>query len=194
MKNSWPYTLKEKKIVLLIDEAQAIPEQTMENLRLVTNLETEKAKLLQVVLFGQPELDTMINKTSMRQLKQRITFSYDLKPLSEQYLEYYLSHRMNVAGYEGMSLFKHSAIKLLSKGSQGIPRLINVLCHKALLVAYGTGDKIITPTHIRKAIKDTESAISNGVLSISLTKINWLSLLALLGVASGVLALRFINI
>lgn len=148
-----------KRVVLLIDEAQAMPEDTMETLRLLTNLETEKAKLMQVVLFGQPELDTLLSLPTLRQLKQRITFSYNLKPLTQKLLDFYLAHRMRVAGFDGISLFKTKSIKMLSAGSGGIPRLINILCHKALLVAYGMGDRTITPSHIKQAIADTESAL-----------------------------------
>lgn len=147
-----------KKVVLCIDEAQAMPVETMEALRLLTNLETEKHKLLQVILFGQPELDEHLNEKNVRQLKQRITFSYDLKPIDREGMELYLLHRLRVAGYEGNNLFEKSAMNSLFKASRGIPRLINILAHKSLMSAYGKGTKHIDNTNMRSAIKDTEDA------------------------------------
>ena len=147
-----------KNVVLCIDEAQAMPEETMEALRLLTNLETEKQKLLQVILFGQPELDENLNEKNVRQLKQRITFSYRLKPIDREGMEQYLLHRLNVAGYKGNNLFEKNAINSLFKASRGIPRLINILAHKAMMSAYGQGSKYINNDNVRAAIKDTEDA------------------------------------
>lgn len=142
-------------VVLIIDEAQSMPEATIEALRLLTNLETESEKLLQVVLFGQPELDEMLKRKSLRQLKQRITFEHQLAPLSDIDIERYISHRMILAGYQGARLFEPEALKLLCKASEGIPRLINILCHKALMVAYGKGSAMVTRAHMRAAVNDT---------------------------------------
>lgn len=147
-----------KSAVLCIDEAQAIPEETMESLRLLTNLETEKSKLLQIVLLGQPELDIQLNKKSVRQLKQRITFSYNLKPLDRTGLTQYLEHRLKIAGYTGGDMFEHAAINQLHRSGRGIPRLLNILCHKAMLVAYGRGTQQVSREHMRIAIRDTEDA------------------------------------
>ena len=145
-----------KDVVLCIDEAQTMPVETMEALRLLTNLETEKQKLLQVVLFGQPELDENLNEKNVRQLKQRITFSYKLSTIDREGMELYLLHRLNVAGYKGHALFEKSAMNRLFKASRGIPRLINILAHKAMLSAYGQGSKYIDNNNMRAAIKDTE--------------------------------------
>ncbi len=145
-----------KSVVLLIDEAQAMPEDTIESIRLLTNLETETQKLFQIVLFGQPELDKLLDRPTLRQLKQRITFSYRLKPLSLQSLLLYINHRLTGSGYNGDQLFDRAALKKLYKGSQGIPRLVNILAHKALMVAYGKGDRRIGAAHIKRAIVDTE--------------------------------------
>jgi len=144
-----------KRVVLCIDEAQAMPEDTMESLRLLTNLETEKSKLLHVVLFGQPELDELLNKKSVRQLKQRITFSYNLQPLDRIGMDAYIMHRLIVAGFKYGNIFEESALARLFKASQGIPRLINILCHKSLLVAYGQGARVITDKIMRLAVSDT---------------------------------------
>ncbi len=149
---------QDKLVVLLIDEAQAMPEDTIEALRLLTNLETETQKLLQVVLFGQPELDELLSRPSLRQLKQRITFSYDLKPLDMDSVERYISHRLSASGYNGAALFSAPSLKLLYRASRGIPRLVNILCHKALMVAFGKGERLIQPAFIRRAVADTESA------------------------------------
>lgn len=155
-------TAEGKSIVLCIDEAQAMPTDTMEALRLLTNLETEKQKLLQVILFGQPELDERLNETNIRQLKQRITFSYKLKPIDREGMELYLNHRLNVAGYKGSALFEFKAMNSLYKASRGIPRLINILSHKSMMSAYGQGTKFVDINNMRAAIKDTEDAQLTG--------------------------------
>jgi len=135
-----------------------MPIETMEALRLLTNLETEKQKLLQVILFGQPELDDRLNDKNVRQLKQRITFSYNLKPIDREGMELYLSHRLGVAGYKGGNVFEVKAMKKLFKASRGIPRLINILSHKSMMSAYGQGTKFVDVKNMCAAIKDTEDA------------------------------------
>jgi len=147
-----------KRVVVCLDEAQAMPLETLESLRLLSNLETEKRKLLQVVLFGQPELDAKLAHESVRQLQQRITFQYHLSPLSRRELEYYIAHRLRVAGYMGDRLFNAAALDALYKASRGVPRLINVLAHKAMLSAYGEGHHYVSAAHVRKAASDTPSA------------------------------------
>lgn len=147
---------KGKKVVLLIDEAQALTDESLETVRLLTNLETENSKLLQVVLFGQPELDDHINKQHLRQLKQRITFSYSLPLMNKEDMDVYLNHRLSVAGYTHGNLFTKKAKKLLYRASRGIPRLVNILSHKALLAAYGRGTHQIDHKSMRLAIDDTE--------------------------------------
>lgn len=146
-----------KQVVLIIDEAQSMPDETIEALRLLTNLETESEKLLQIVLFGQPELDSMLERKHLRQLQQRITFQHRIQPLNRKDIEQYISHRMLLAGYQGGRLFEAKAITLLTRASRGVPRLVNVLCHKALMSAYGKGSKIVQSTHMHAAIRDTES-------------------------------------
>lgn len=147
-----------RRVVLCLDEVQAMPLETLEALRLLTNLETEKRKLLQVVMFGQPELETRLNSASTRQLRQRITFSYTLRPIDRAGLRAYLNHRLNTAGYRGPELFPAGVQRALHKASRGIPRLVNILCHKALMVAYGRGDTAITRVHLRLAVRDTLDA------------------------------------
>lgn len=147
-----------KQVVLCIDEAQAMPDQTLEAVRLITNLETEKRKLLHVVLFGQPELDEHLSKPSVRQLRQRITFSYNLRSIDPDGLDAYINHRLIVAGSNGEVRFEARALELLYQGSGGIPRLINILAHKSLMLGYGKGTKAIRPEHVKLAIEDTEGA------------------------------------
>lgn len=166
-------------VVLVVDEAQAMSDDSLEALRLFTNLETESRKLLQVVLFGQHELDERLKEQKFRQLRQRITFSYNLRPLDRDEIQGYIQHRLMVAGYEGPTLFGAKEVKIIAKASRGIPRLINVLCHKAMLLSYGEGCSIVKVAHIRAAIKDTEDTVvaprrwfwigSLGVLSLALS-------------------------
>jgi MSHA biogenesis protein MshM len=144
-----------KTVVLCLDEAQAMPVETLEALRLLTNLETEKRKLLQVVLFGQPELDQKLDHQSIRQLRQRITFQYRLTALKREEADQYLAHRLRVAGYRGSRLFSRSAARLVHRFSSGVPRLINIVAHKALMLAYGEGVQEVQPMHVRKAAADT---------------------------------------
>jgi len=147
-----------KTVVLCLDEAQAMPVETLEALRLLTNLETEKRKLIQVVLFGQPELDKKLEGESVRQLRQRITFQYRLVALGRDEVDQYLAHRLRVAGYRGNRLFTRAASGLVHRFSDGVPRLINVIAHKAMMLAYGEGAQQVQPLHVRKAAADTPSA------------------------------------
>ena len=144
--------------MVILDEAQAMPIESLEALRLLTNLETEKRKLLQVVLFGQPELDDKLAEDSVRQLRQRITFQYRLGELGRAELDYYLAHRLRVAGYRGNRLITKPAVRALHRASGGTPRLVNVLAHKSLLLAFGEGAQQVTPHHVRAATNDTPSA------------------------------------
>jgi MSHA biogenesis protein MshM len=144
-----------KRVVLCLDEAQAIPVESLEALRLLTNLETAKRKLLQIVLFGQPELDHNLALDSIRQLAQRITFHYHLGPLSKDDLEYYISHRLRVAGFGGARLFSRGAVGKLYEASGGVPRLVNILAHKALMLCYGEGRQEVGKNHVNDAARDT---------------------------------------
>jgi MSHA biogenesis protein MshM len=151
-----------RKVVLCLDEAQAMPIETLEALRLLTNLETEKRKLLQIVMFGQPELDRRLQQDAIRQLNQRITFHYHLRPLSREDLDFYVAHRLTVAGFTGARLFDRGAIRALYAGSGGIPRLVNILAHKALMLGYGEGRQRVAARHVRAATDDTAAAKKSG--------------------------------
>ena len=147
-----------KRVVLCMDETQAMPLATLETVRLLTNLETEKRKLMQVVLFGQPELDRNLSSESVRQLRQRITFQYRLKALARKEVADYVAHRLTIAGYSGEALFTNGALTELHAASRGVPRLINILAHKTLLMVYGQGGRQAERRHVRCAVEDTPSA------------------------------------
>ncbi|WP_426008771.1 ExeA family protein [Aeromonas salmonicida] len=164
------------RVVVLIDEAQALPDETLEAIRLFGNLETESNKLLQIVLFGQPELDTRLAKPHLRQLRQRIGFSYCLRPLRFDETRAYLDHRLQISGYRGAPLFAGRAMRLLWRASRGIPRLINILAQKCLMLAYGQGARQIDSRLVRLAIRDTDDASRFAPL-------RWWPLLLLLGCA-----------
>lgn len=146
---------KGQRPVLLIDEAQALPASTLETVRLLTNLETEQRKLLQVVLFGQPELDRRLAMPQFRQLRQRITYSCRLEPLDRQGVADYIAHRLERAGGNSR-MFSPRAVSRIARASRGVPRLINVLADKALLSAWGRGRPHAGPFDVRRAIADTE--------------------------------------
>lgn len=146
-----------QKVLLIIDEAQAMPIDTLETLRLLTNLETEKQKLLQIVLFGQAELDALLERKSIRQLLQRITFSYRLRSLSKQQVKHYLQYRLQIAGNTHTDLFTERSIDALHYHSRGIPRLLNILAHKAMLAAYGKGLSRIGWQQVQLAARDTDA-------------------------------------
>jgi MSHA biogenesis protein MshM len=144
-----------KRVLVCLDEAQAMPLESMEVLRLLTNLETEKRKLLQVVLFGQPELNDHLRHHSIRQLRQRISFQYELKGLLRDELDRYLRHRVAVAGYAGETLFDRAAVGKMHRVTGGTPRLVNILAHKALMLAYAEGRQQVGSRHVAKAAADT---------------------------------------
>ncbi|ADL54285.1 ExeA family protein [Gallionella capsiferriformans] len=144
-----------QRALVCLDEAQALPLPTLEVLRLLTNLETEKRKLLQVVLFGQPELNAHLAQYSIRQLRQRISFQYELRGLLPDELDRYVRHRVRVAGFAGDTLFDMAAIAKLHRVTKGTPRLVNIIAHKALMLAYGEGQQHVSARHIGVAAADT---------------------------------------
>ncbi len=146
-----------RRTVLLIDEAQNLSQEVLEQIRLLTNLETSKTKLLQIILVGQPELNELLNRRELRQLNQRITARYHLLPLSLAETKIYIQHRLSVCKGDP-DLFKDNAIKQIYSYSKGIPRVINIICHCALLGAYATDSHTITPAIIKRAAKETLGA------------------------------------
>ena len=154
-----------RTVVAFLDEAQAMPDEALEALRLLTNIETEKHRLLRVVLFGQPELDVKLAQPHMRQLAQRISFHYELTALTREETLAYLNHRMQAAGATSATVFGAQEAKLLHSISDGTPRLLNVVAHKALLLAYGSGETRVALTHVRAAADDTPAAQARGLMA-----------------------------
>jgi len=158
-----------EQVVVCLDEAQAMPVETLESLRLLSNLETEQRKLIQVVLFGQRELDAQLARDNLRQLRSRITFQYQLGTLSLAETICYLQHRVTVAGYRGGLLFGEAAARAIHRAARGLPRRINILAHKALLAAYGQGAHSVNAAHVRAACddapKDTLAAVARAWLA-----------------------------
>lgn len=144
-----------RAVVLCVDEAQAMPVETLEALRLLSNIETRKAKLLQIVLFGQPELDAVLAQPDCRSLASRIAFAAQLRPLDAHEFRHYLQHRMVVAGWRGPEVFTPLARWLMRRGSGGVPRRANVLAHKGLMLAYGDGQHRVGWRHAWTAWRDS---------------------------------------
>jgi len=147
-----------RRVVLMIDEAHAMPEDTLEQVRLLSNLESSRHKLLQIVLFGQPELDAALAKPSMRQLKDRITHSFRTRPLTTDEAGSYIAFRMRAAGYKGRDVFTAGAIGAIARASSGLTRRINVLCDKSLLAAFAANTRAVTPREVRAAVVDSDFA------------------------------------
>lgn len=147
-----------QRVVVCIDEAQAIPVRTVESLRLLSNLETEKRKLLQLVLLGQPELDEKLARPEIRQLLQRITFSEYLGPMMAHRVPGYLAHRLATAASSEATdtrVFEADAAQEIARFSGGVPRLVNILAHKCLMLAYGENEHRVNVRHVRMAAADT---------------------------------------
>ncbi len=145
-----------RQVVIFVEEAQGMPLATLEEIRLLSNLETRHDKLLQIVLFGQPELNENLNETRIRQLRERITHSFNLGPLAEQDVADYLIFRLRAAGYFGPHLFSKAAIRMIAKSSEGLVRRINILADKALLAAFSENVHQVLPKHVKAAIRDSE--------------------------------------
>jgi len=168
---------QQKRVVILIDEAQALPDPTLEALRLMSNLETEQRKLLHVILLGQPELDSRLAKASFRQLRQRISFSYQLPQLQSAEVKAYVQERLDRAGGEGAhALFSAPALWLLARKSRGIPRLVNILANKALLASFGRDQSRVGWWAVWQAARDTADVMTSPV--------RWFFWLCLFGVAA----------
>jgi type II secretory pathway predicted ATPase ExeA len=145
-----------KRVVVLVDEAHAMPPDTLEELRLLYNLQIGDSKLLQIILFGQPELNHKLDQPNMRQLKDRIVHHFNMQPMSRNTLESYLMFRMRAAGYHGPNVFSSPALKLIGRASDGLMRRINILADKSLLAAFVEDTHNIEPRHVQAAMRDSE--------------------------------------
>jgi general secretion pathway protein A len=145
---------KNRDIVLIIDEAQNLSFEVLEQIRLLSNLETDKQKLLQIVLMGQPELKEILARDELRQLRQRILVHYELHPLNSNDMAHYIHHRLSLAGGNGRPNFTRWAMRALHRGSRGIPRIVNNLCDKALLAAFIRESDEVCFWDVRRAVKE----------------------------------------
>ena len=175
-----------RRTVLLIDEAQNLSFEVLEQIRLLTNLETSKTKLLQIILVGQPELQKLLKRQDLRQLNQRITARYHLMPLSQEETRAYIRHRLTVCD-GNPDLFKASAIRKVFKLSSGIPRVINILCDRALLGAYSTNARVITTDIIKNAAKESLIETEKGAPRVS----TLLTLILVICVVAAIYLIRF---
>ena len=144
-----------KQVVLLVDEAHAMPADTLEEIRLLSNLESQRHKLMQIVLFGQPELDEILYRSEMRQLKDRITHHFALEPLVRGDVAAYIDFRMRAAGYRGPNVFREESTRLIARAAGGLTRRINILADKALLAAYAANRHEVGIGEVNAAIRDT---------------------------------------
>jgi general secretion pathway protein A len=147
-------------VALFIDEAQDLDDDLLEQVRLLSNLETDQTKLLQIVLLGQPELRGKLEQRNLMQLRQRITVRYHLSPLSRDETEAYIQHRLRVAGADGRPIFTPWAVRKIYGYSRGVPRLINAVCDKTLLCGFVTGTDTLKAGHVRRAIRELEGKFS----------------------------------
>lgn len=165
-----------RQVVVLIDEAHAMPIETLEEIRLLSNLESNRSKLLQLVLFGQPELNDILARPDMRQLKERITHNFGLEPLVREDISQYLDFRMRAAGYRGPSVFATQSLKKIERSSLGLTRRINILADKALLAAFSSGNHQVGAKEIQAAIRDCEfSDATHGGKRERKVKVFWIS-------------------
>jgi len=148
-----------KDSVLIIDEAQDLTDDLLEQVRLLSNLETDNRKLLQIVLLGQPELRVRLNNPRLRQLRQRITVRYHLLPLTREEVVRYVQHRLQVSGANGTPYFTRPALWRVHRYSQGIPRLVNAVCDKALLAGFVEHSERISFRMVGRAIRELEGQI-----------------------------------
>jgi len=177
-----------KQVVMFVEEAQGMTLDTLEEIRLLSNLETEREKLLQIVLFGQPELDVKLADPRIRQLRERITTAIALAPFTPDDIRAYLAFRLTTAGYRGPDLFDRRVVRKIAHASRGLTRRVNILADKSLLAAYTDNTRTILPRHIRVALRDSAfsdeadppqrwllPAIAMGVMAAVLAGLYWLS-------------------
>lgn len=173
-----------RQVVMFVEEAQSMPVETLEEIRLLSNLETDQNKLLQMVLFGQPELDEKLSRPQIRQLKERITHSFYLSPFPPDDTLQYLNFRLRAVGYKGPDIFNKKTAGAVKKYSDGLTRRINIIADKSLLVAFSEGSHAVTTVHIKTAAKDSEFS-----KSVDHKKIGWI--VAALILMAGALAAGF---
>jgi type II secretory pathway predicted ATPase ExeA len=147
---------QQRQVVVFVEESQSMPIATLEEIRLLSNLETKQHKLLQIVLFGQPELDDNLRKPEIRQLRERITHSFSLAPLNIEEVRAYIAFRLRAAGYHGPDLFSRSVMRYMTRATGGLTRRINIVADKALLAAFAENTHNVSLKHVRAAVHDSE--------------------------------------
>jgi type II secretory pathway predicted ATPase ExeA len=145
-----------RQVVLFVEESQGMPIPTLEEIRLLSNLETNQHKLLQIVLFGQPELDDNLRQSQIRQLRERVTHSFTLAPLAAKDIRSYLAFRLHAAGYRGPDLFGKRVVEHIARFSEGLTRRVNIIADKALLAAFAEGTHNVSLQHVKAAVRDSE--------------------------------------
>ena len=147
---------RNQKTLLIIDEAQTLSSAMLEEVRLLSNLETPNSKLLQIMLVGQPELNQVLARPELRQLRQRIVLRHQLRPFDEKDLNAYIDERLTLAGYTGKGIFKRSALKEIFDVTSGVPRVVNIVCDSALLAGYASGKTLLGSDVIREVAQDLQ--------------------------------------
>lgn len=146
-----------RRVAVLVDEAHAMPPEALEQIRLLSNLETRSDKLLQIVLFGQPELDAMLARPELRALNDRISHHFQLAPMDSEEVAAYLELRLRAAGYCGATLFRPASVRALTQAAGGLARRINILADRSLLAAFAQDSRVVQPRHVRLAANDGRS-------------------------------------
>jgi len=173
-----------KRVVAFIEESQSMPLATLEEIRLLSNLETRNDKLLQIVMFGQPELDENLRRPDIRQLRDRIAHSFRLQPLTGEEVREYLMFRMRAAGYRGPEMFSGSVVKRIANASSGLTRRVNLIADKALLAAFSENTHTIQPRHVEAALRDSEFGTARRAWGLS-PAFGWAALTLVLGAGLG---------
>ena len=173
-----------KRVVVFIEESQSMPLATLEEIRLLSNLETRNDKLLQIVMFGQPELDENLRRPEIRQLRDRIAHSFRLQPLTDEEVREYLMFRMRAAGYRGPDIFSTGVVRQIAKASSGLTRRVNLIADKALLAAFSENTHTIRPRHVEAALRDSEFGHTKPAWRFS-PALGWAALALLVGTAVG---------
>jgi MSHA biogenesis protein MshM len=181
-----------KRVVIFVEESQGMPLATLEEMRLLSNLETKNDKLLQIVLFGQPELDENLRQPNIRQLRERITHSFGLTPLSVDEVREYLMFRVRAAGYHGPDLFADNVVKLIARASGGLTRRINLIADKALLAAFSENTHTLKVRHIEAALKDSEFSQPTPPSKIASRGL-WVAAAVIAGIAIGAAGYGWLN-
>ena len=172
-----------RQVVVFVEESQSMPVATLEEIRLLSNLETRQHKLLQIVLFGQPELDAILAQPSIRQLRERIAHSFSLQPLRTEEVSEYLTFRLRAAGYRGPDLFAPKLVRHIADATAGLSRRVNLVADKALLAAFADNTHTVKLAHVQAAVRDSEFSARSGPRAP-----RWMGAVALLvaGAAIGV--------